>query len=132
SAFTKPSISEKCPYLNKKILKKRLGEKVRFDPSGLFKTARQTFNALKNVGIDGIFLFQKAHGDLSKVPTFFTQHLRILFNDYRENLEIQSVNIYNTDITQQDNESFAEKIYYKRDFLEGEVIQYKKAVKELI
>lgn len=132
SAFTKPSISEKCPYLNKKILKKRLGEKVRFDPSGLFKTARQTFNALKNVGLDGIFLFQKAHGDLSKVPTFFTQHLRILFNDYKENLESQSGYTYYSDITHQDTLSLAEMIYYNRDFLAGTLFPSKKAVKELI
>ena len=131
-AFSKPSISAKCIYANKVQLEKRLTQKVRFDGSGIYKTARQVFNALKNAGLDGIFLFQKADGDMSKVPNFFTEHLEILFQNYVENVNSKSGYTYYAKITQKDTLSFAEMIYYNRDFLAGTLFPSKKILEALI
>lgn len=132
SSFVKPSISENCEYKNADQLRKRLTKRVRMQGSGLYQTARQIFNALKNVGLDGIFLFKKANGDMSRVPNFFTQCLQIGFNNLVENKDSESGYRYYASILSESSLNLAEIIYYNSDFLANTLFPTKKVLNRLI
>lgn len=132
SSFIKPSISKKCEYKNADQLRKRLTKRVRMQGSGLYQTARQIFNALKNVGLDGIFLFRKANGDMSRVPNFFTQALQIGFNNLVKNKDSESGYRYYAQILNESSLNLAEIIYYNSDFLANTLFPAKKVLNHLI
>lgn len=100
--------------------------------SGLYQTARQIFNALKNAGLDGIFLFRKAHGDMSRVPNFFTQCLQIGFNNLAKNKDSESGYRYYAQILSESALNLAEIIYYNSDFLANTLFADKKVLNRLI
>lgn len=131
-SFTKPSISRNCEYKNADRLRKRLTKRVRLQGSGLYQTARQIFNALKNVGLDGIFLFRKADGDMSRVPNFFTQCLQIGFNNLVKNKKSESGYRYYAKILSESALNLAEIIYYNSDFLANTLFADKKVLNQLI
>ena len=132
SSFVKPSISEKCEYKNADQLRKRLTKRVRMQGSGLYQTARQIFNALKAVGLDGIFLFRKSDGDMSRVPNFFTQCLQIGFNNLIQNKDSESGYRYYASILSESSLNLAEIIYYNSDFLANTLFPAKKVLNRLI
>ena len=132
SSFVKPSISQNCEYKNADQLCKRLTKRVRMQGSGLYQTARQIFNALKNVGLDGIFLFRKANGDMSRVPNFFTQALQIGFNNLIKNKDSESGYRYYAQILNESSLNLAEIIYYNSDFLANTLFPTKKVLNHLI
>ena len=131
-SFTKPSISRNCEYKNADRLRKRLTKRVRLQGSGLYQTARQIFNALKNAGLDGIFLFRKARGDMSRVPNFFTQCLQIGFNNLVKNKDSESGYRYYASILSESSLNLAEIIYYNSDFLANTLFPAKKVLNRLI
>ena len=132
SSFVKPSISKNCEYKNANQLRKRLTKRVRMQGSGLYQTARQIFNALKDVGLDGIFLFKKANGDMSRVPNFFTQALQIGFNNLVKNKDSESGYRYYASILSESSLNLAEIIYYNSDFLANTLFPAKKVLNYLI
>ena len=132
SSFVKPSISKNCEYKNAEQLRKRLTKRVRMQGSGLYQTARQIFNALKIVGLDGIFLFRKADGDMSRVPNFFTQCLQIGFNNLAKNKKSESGYRYYAQILSESSLNLAEIIYYNSDFLANTLFPARKVLNYLI
>lgn len=132
SSFVKPSIAKNCEYKNVEQLRKRLTKRVRLQGSGLYQTARQIFNALKQAGLDGIFLFRKSDGDMSRVPNFFTQCLQIGFNNLIQNKDSESGYRYYAKILGESSLNLAEIIYYNSDFLANTLFPARKVLNHLI
>lgn len=71
-AAVHPQLSKNCPY--KGLTKATL---IRNGGSGIFLLATQIFKAIVNAGFGGLFDFQPANGDISKVPAVFVQMITV-------------------------------------------------------
>lgn len=129
NASVAPKITDDCPYLN---VKGKKATKIRNNGSGLFQKAVQIFNAIVVSGLGGVFDFQKANGDITRVPNFFTNLVKVIVKKFYERKTKfskkyqghhgQSGYNYNAEIVDYDELSLAEVLYYNRNLLENAIL----------
>lgn len=129
NASVAPKITKDCPYLN---VKGKKATKIRNNGSGLFQKAVQIFNAIVASGLGGVFDFQKANGDITRVPNFFTNIVKVIVKGFYERKTKfskqyqghhgQSGYKYNAEIIDSDDLTLAEILYYNRNLLENAVL----------
>lgn len=130
NAAVNPTIKEDTPYLN---IKDKKAKKVRNNGSGLFQKAKQLFNAVVASGLGGVFDFQNADGDITRVPNFVTQLVKVnvdkvkeekvkLSKEYQGHHLGQSDYSYKAEIVDQDELNTAEILYYNSNLLANTVM----------
>lgn len=129
NASVAPKITKDCPYLN---VKGKKATKIRNNGSGLFQKAVQIFNAIVASGLGGVFDFRKADGDITRVPNFFTNIVKVIVKGFYERKTKFSKQYqghrgrsgykYNAEIIDSDDLSLAEVLYYNRNLLENAVL----------
>ena len=129
NASVAPKITKDCPYLN---VKGKKATKIRSNGSGMYQKALQIFNVIVRSGLGGVFDFQKANGDITRVPNFFTNLVKVIVKGFYERKTKfskkyqghygQSGYTYKAEIIDSDELSLAEVLYYNRNLLENAVL----------